>query len=724
MIENNIKELQEMYIKRKLVPFVGSGLSRPLGLPTWKELIFGFSEYCNYEISENLKRHLDKGFYYEAIDALLFSLKKDSNDFKEYIGKTLRERIREIDELGLNKNISVYPYLKQMEFPVYLTTNYDNFISNTLNYHSIDLRYFEDSDRQLETNSKVVYNLHGDYHNPLKMLVTKEEYDNLYSFENKIYQNNLSKLISNFNLIFLGYSFDDLYFCNFLKLINKFSKNKHFILLNNPDEYRINSYKREYNIQVIPFNNVNSSYTMEILKILEQIDSKYQESKSYLSRQQEYNNDFMPFMIDAADLPSNSNVLNNLVYKNYPVNEFLNRESYYRCVCSPAGLGKTLLLNLKRNIMEEQGYTCIPSNQELIDRLNPDDLIIKNNNAKLLDSVSQWENIWKISIILCTLKKHYRNLENTEKQEKNQTQNTFGQSFIQSISDICSQSIFISTVFCNMAYNKPSDIIKGILQLSKKEFALLIEKNLGELVSIYACIHTNYAIFIDNVDELNKTPNDGQDIYYGSEELVKIVYGKFNPKLWFYMQIGLLLAEYRLSRENSHIKIFISMRKEAYDCIDKYSSMVDKFKSHACILRYSSDDLKNILENYLSICSKRYFLNDINKANSYYKAFFGVSEVYHSYANEKEDIFNYIYRHSLKRPRDIMRFCKSIVENRGKDIKEVINVVASEIVKEYLNECDKFLEDKIYWSDLYRILEKRCLQRMRYIKYVQPIICT
>ena len=80
-------------------------------------------------------------------------------------------------------------------------------------------------------------------------------------------------------------------------------------------------------------------------------------------------------------------------------------------------------------------------------------------------------------------------------------------------------------------------------------------------------------------------------------------------------------------------------------------------------------------------------------------AFLGRSSVTHSYTGEQEDVFDYVYRHTLQRPRDLMTLGQRLSdlppEERRNEarLKVSVNQGATEIAEEYLNEISPYIGD-------------------------------
>lgn len=73
----------------------------------------------------------------------------------------------------------------------------------------------------------------------------------------------------------MGFSFDDQFIKTLIKEHKEAFKGKHYILLDNPTEAKVREMRSEYGLLTIPYNTQNSSHTVEIRKILNQIAKPY-----------------------------------------------------------------------------------------------------------------------------------------------------------------------------------------------------------------------------------------------------------------------------------------------------------------------------------------------------------------------------------------------------------------------------------------------------------------
>ena len=129
-----IQALNEAYLSHSLAIFYGAGLSKPFGLPEWKELIenvesyFGGEEYIR---SKALEEKLSKNEFWLAISLLQEELNVSAESIKNQIGKV----IRECEDMNCNAPMSLpcldnnYSDLAKLDISLFITTNFDRILS-------------------------------------------------------------------------------------------------------------------------------------------------------------------------------------------------------------------------------------------------------------------------------------------------------------------------------------------------------------------------------------------------------------------------------------------------------------------------------------------------------------------------------------------------------------------------------------------------------------------
>lgn len=210
MLEQDIKFLAEELEKGKLIIFVGAGVSKNSGLPSWDELIKNYAEYSGIEkftskdfltIPQEVFDRFGSSKYYEIVE-------------KQFSGKYYPNSIHKI--------------LKKLDLTYIITTNYDTLIEDEIKYLQV---VSKDVDLPYTKSNKMVIKMHGDLKNK-NIVLKKSDYDN--------YENNFP-LISTFikglfttnTILFIGYSYNDVnvkQIMNWVKEILKENLRKAFIV--------------------------------------------------------------------------------------------------------------------------------------------------------------------------------------------------------------------------------------------------------------------------------------------------------------------------------------------------------------------------------------------------------------------------------------------------------------------------------------------------------------
>lgn len=209
--------------------------------------------------------------------------------------------------------------------------------------------------------------------------------------------------------------------------------------------------------------------------------------------------------------------------------------------------------------------------------------------------------------------------------------------------------------------------------------------------------------FIDKVDEpFDKMIDDNTYISASTR-------GPRSSYIWQYAQLSLVEAVYKIYTGRHHIKIFSSIRQEALNDIGNISKQSDKLRSRIVELTYSKPDLYRMFSHYIE-CEKpeNLIYPDIASQNPS-KAFIGIDTIPH-YSSNIETVWDYIYRHTLSRPRDIMIICLDLFVNIVKDakyngcvpddlvakrIRHIVNKCSNDISTNHIASAEPFWIDKM-----------------------------
>jgi hypothetical protein len=355
---------------------------------------------------------------------------------------------------------------------------------------------------------------------------------------------------------------------------------------------------------------------------------------------------------DAEKLDVNS--INNILFRNNIVDEFINYDNKYFIVASK-GIGKTLLLNFKRYELEKRysnendkskAVIFIPTSKPYLDHVTNFGFLTKDQ----MNFLSKWNNckmLWELAIEISTLSYYHRRVEATSRIEdiNANIMQEFGWSIVDDIVN-------------------PTFVLCEILKIkSIKNIMKFMDSYSNKIRYQFTNIPSGAIVFIDRVDQ--------SLLDYKSD-------------VWIAFQIGLLEASWDLMRMNHHVKIYTSIRQEAY--ANYTSPNKAAISGELSLIKYSTGDLKGIL----------------NKLSEFYEEmsfdeFIGFSELDNYFANKKEKSFDYIYRHTIGRPRDLVSICSKLSperENLHKDrFREIVNSTASsDIVTNVFSEVEILLD--------------------------------
>ena len=191
--------LRELRKDGKLIPFVGAGLSIPLGLPSWSKLIDIIASQLGY-------------------DAAVFRLNGDPLQLAEYyvatkgsIGPLRSEMDRLFDPTDESIRASrAHSALVEMGLPLIYTTNYDRIIERAFELQDVACHTVANIDDMATApaGSTQVVKFHGTFSDDASLVLTESSYFDRLQFESAI-DIKLRADILGKSLLFVGYSLSD-----------------------------------------------------------------------------------------------------------------------------------------------------------------------------------------------------------------------------------------------------------------------------------------------------------------------------------------------------------------------------------------------------------------------------------------------------------------------------------------------------------------------------------
>jgi class 3 adenylate cyclase len=372
-----------------------------------------------------------------------------------------------------------------------------------------------------------------------------------------------------------------------------------------------------------------------------------------------------PWTIDADDIQVAEDFDASLLHRTNWIDEFLahGRDEKF-IVTGTKGFGKTLLLKAKRVAFQQSKSTvCLPENS-LLDKPIGDKIFSAEMIELYGHTSDNWRKVWLISIA-ATVLKHL------------------------GLADGLWVNPRLAALLNDANLRGVIDHFVNLLDFPRGDLFKSATETDSHLVPRLRGINSPVAIFIDSVDEyFNK--------HIVTASMRASDAGELAANVWHLSQMALVETAYQLRRVNHHIKVFAAIRKEAFCKLEDTTPMVQQYRGSTIDISYSPESLREILLNNIRKEKDRNLVRAAALRSDPIAAFLGLTHVTHSATGQREDVFEYIYRHTLQRPRDLMTIGQKLsdiapAERNEHAVKTAVNQGATEIAREYLNEISPYL---------------------------------
>ncbi|HEV8226192.1 MAG TPA: hypothetical protein VGQ74_04275 [Methylomirabilota bacterium] len=372
--------------------------------------------------------------------------------------------------------------------------------------------------------------------------------------------------------------------------------------------------------------------------------------------------------VDADDIRVADDFDESLLHRTPEIDSFLtpDRDDKF-IVIATKGFGKTLLLKAKRILYQRDGRSgCLPTGN-LLDKPIGDKIFGREALAFFAASALPWSKLWLAAIAMAALK-HAGEVDNLRVSPR------------------------LAGLIDDDRLHSVIDHFVRLLDFTPSELQRCATDTDGHLVPRLRALTSPLAIFIDGVDEyFNKHVEDRGES--------PSVTGELSPNVWYFAQLGLVEVAYQLRRINHHLKVFAAVRKEAYSRLPQRTAMSQQYRGSAVDIVYSRESLREIFINNIRLLKADRMVLPERWRTHPLDAFLGRTHVMHAYTREEEEAFDYVCRHTLLRPRDLMTIGERLAALRPEErrdefrLKEGINLAATEIAFEYLAEIAPHLGD-------------------------------
>lgn len=202
-------QLKEAIKEKKLIIFIGAGISSSVGLPLWKDIVLKTLNNPNIEKGDAFKYALESGIMtpLEVLDKLQSKNKKDV--FKAFEEETSQK----IDS-------ELYGKLSKLSTK-FITTNYDYLIEHNTGITKIDTSSIYNL-QKLDQNESFILKIHGCVSAIDNAVIFTTDYNELYNgtTASGMAKFQLKKIVSTHSCLFIGYSLNDNYLVELFDALN------------------------------------------------------------------------------------------------------------------------------------------------------------------------------------------------------------------------------------------------------------------------------------------------------------------------------------------------------------------------------------------------------------------------------------------------------------------------------------------------------------------------
>ncbi len=402
---------------------------------------------------------------------------------------------------------------------------------------------------------------------------------------------------------------------------------------------------------------------------------------------------------DARNLDNTEQLLHSakgILEETPAIADFLRNETNKRIVVAPKGYGKTFLLKSKRILLQtgSDNLSCLPENQ-LVDATISDAPSLSQADMQRFVDYAFWCQVWSVALMTSVIKNSMK---------------------FSPVDPDEFRSPIIRQLLLSSYSVSPFDAFKRLVSSNREFQQARRTHDFNTLMSYYRQIRRPVAVFIDTIDEYFEGYVDSGQY----TEDANYLHRNRDSRIWVVGQLGICRAIRELLGVNPHIKIFASIRKEAFNNLDHYDRNAVNISSLIIQLQYTSDELNRIIDKNIAFMKRDDLVQP--KGTTPIIRFVGPSNIriVNPITKKSELFYDFVLRHTLYRPRDLMLIGGKIAripaaERTQERLRAAVDQAASEIVRHYLAEMRGFTEvpDRLLFSLIpTNVLEKVDLKRI------------
>jgi hypothetical protein len=339
--------------------------------------------------------------------------------------------------------------------------------------------------------------------------------------------------------------------------------------------------------------------------------------------------------------------LDRVVFRTEAINDFLKSKNR-TFLSATKGLGKTLLLTYKRHLLtsgkaSKQTVTLIPEGRPYLDFMSE----LRSLSARYrepLAKLNTTKRLWNAALRISVLSHHEGLIGADEGFEL--------EAFPQRVRRWLTGSKV-----------QPTVVFKELTSSPVSELNRLIDDTENFLDQKMRSIHSGTYLFVDKVDQA-----------------VRLL----PRQSWVNVQAGLIEAAWEMMNANSHIRVFATIREEAFANYE--SDVKSNLFGSTTRLQYSESELASMLDQ----------LAQCYEGSRDFRDFVGLNVIRHAQRPDPEDSYQFVRRHTFGRPRDLVAMASAMSTKRAslsedRFRKTVYDTSATSLVSNIFDEVHVFL---------------------------------
>lgn len=197
----NIYELVEALSSRRLILFVGSGVSQNLGLPSWEALIDQIAEKEGYDA----RVFKQLGDFYSLAEFYWIRKRKQIGSLRSWMDINWHPPSIKIEASNIHRLIL------KLDCPIIYTTNYDRWIEKAYEYYNKPYAKITDVRNIAQITERItqIVKFHGDFDDDRSITLAESSYFERLDFSRPLDIKLKSDLLGK-GVLFIGYSLTDI----------------------------------------------------------------------------------------------------------------------------------------------------------------------------------------------------------------------------------------------------------------------------------------------------------------------------------------------------------------------------------------------------------------------------------------------------------------------------------------------------------------------------------